>query len=830
MDAGPVTNSSAIREKIESSRKTRLAILLGGIVLSQLILYGPSLLGRRILLPLDILAQAGHLIPPAPGTSPPFPHDQVQSDLTHVLELERRLVASELRQGRWPAWDPGQYTGKPVLQAPWLSPLSILPVMFRSPVVLAWQQMLLALIAGVGFYLFCRRALGLGYWSAVITAWTYPMTGFFVFWLGYANPTPVCFMPWLVLAIDQVVRFPTLKAMAGLALATCPTLCTRQLDASAQVLLFAGAYAIWRLLDVHGRACLTRPVRKIPLMLLGGWLLGFGLAAPYVMPVAEYVKQGARTARRVGGEEERPPGGIRALPLAVLPDQNGATRKGTYPISSPYQIESLAVVYVGFISTLFLAPLAWRSRRHRSLAIFATAASYVAVAWALNIGGIVMILRLPGLNMMSHNRSVKIATFAILAMAAIGLESLSRPTRRESRRWCLLPAALLAALGGWWAYRTGHLPEPIATEIATHFAQGKDRQWLPDATAVVEAQAWFSKVYLVGACLAAVAAACWGLLAFLARWRWWLTGIAAAVMFADMLWFAHDRASQCDPSLYYPKVPLLEEMARNTTGRVIGSGCLPPGLAEVAGLRDVRGYDGVDPSRYVQLLMLAATPNYTRTAYAYVQWMPPILEKLPPDKVKLSPILDLLGVEHVIFRGLPPAGFSPAFAGDDYWALQNPSRLPRAFVPRHVEVVTDEKARLDRLASPQFDPRTTAYLEVPVDLPGPARGQAIVVEETPTRIDISVEMDTAGLVVLADRWDRGWSARLNEEAVPILVADHALRGVAVPPGRGRLTFTYEPVTRTLGFVLFGLTLTALAAIAADGFRRRIRRHRPISPA
>ena len=84
----------------------------------------------------------------------------------------------------------------------------------------------------------------------------------------------------------------------------------------------------------------------------------------------------------------------------------------------------MSVAYAGLVATLFLAPLGWRSRRHRSFAVFATGLTYVALAWCLNIGGIVMILRLPGLNLMSHNRLVFAASFLILAMAAIGLDSL----------------------------------------------------------------------------------------------------------------------------------------------------------------------------------------------------------------------------------------------------------------------------------------------------------------------------------------------------------------------------------------------------------------------
>ena len=44
----------------------RLIIVLAGIVLGQVVLYGPSLAGRKILLPLDYLARPGVLLPPTP--------------------------------------------------------------------------------------------------------------------------------------------------------------------------------------------------------------------------------------------------------------------------------------------------------------------------------------------------------------------------------------------------------------------------------------------------------------------------------------------------------------------------------------------------------------------------------------------------------------------------------------------------------------------------------------------------------------------------------------------------------------------------------------------
>jgi hypothetical protein len=812
---------NTIRDRIETSKSTRLAILLAGIITSQGILYGPSLVGAKILLPIDLLAQPEVYIPVTPATANLVPHDQIQSDLAYVIEPERMFVASELRQGRWPLWVPGQYAGKPVLQWPWLSPLAILLAAIPSPIVLAWHQLLAAIIAGAGFYLFCRRALGVRFWPAVITAWNYPMTGFFVFWLGYPNSAHVYWLPWLVLAVDGVVRRPSWRGMAALALTTCVVLCGRQLDIAAQALMVSGLYGLWRAYETYGKDFFGRAARKAGGLTLAGWLLGFALAAPYVVPLAEYSMTGARAAERRSGFEERVPNGLSALPLLVLPDANGATHKDSYPLPGPYQIESMSVAYAGLLATLFLAPLAWRSRRYRSFAVFATALTYVALAWCLNIGGIVMILRLPGLNLMSHNRLVFAASFAILAMAAAGLDSLGEPGEGGSRAWCYVPGALLALLSAWWCYRAGHLPEPIATEIGKLFKEGKAGRWIHEAAGVGRVQAWFARVYLVGALLGLAACASWLLLARRRAWPAWATAAVSGVMLLDMVWFAHDRNAQCDPAFYYPRVPLLDEIAKLSTGRIIAFQSLPATLAQVAGLRDVRGYDGVDPLRYLQLLRLASEPSSNDFVYARVEWAKPKVSYPTLETVKLSPILDLLGVQYFIVRRQVQGAFKPPLVSPDYWALRNPSALPRAFVPRRVESIPDQKDRLAKLGSPDFDPSAVAYVETAVALPEAARGRATVIAEKPTEVTLSLTMETPGLVLLADAWDKGWRARLDGELVPILRTDHALRGVVVPQGSRILKFTYEPSSLFGGLVLFALAAAILVGLwAVEATRRR----------
>jgi hypothetical protein len=261
--------------------------------------------------------------------------------------------------------------------------------------------------------------------------------------------------------------------------------------------------------------------------------------------------------------------------------------------------------------------------------------------------------------------------------------------------------------------------------------------------------------------------------------------------------------------LYYPRIPALEEVKKATPGRVMGYMCFPALLNHVCDLGDIRGDDGVDPARLVDLARIGAAACSPKVDYAATQLMAPKVISAPPKDYRLSPVLDMLNVRYVVHRGRPPASIHPDFSSPEYWIVTNRFALPRPYVPERVETVADDKERLAKLADEHFDPRRVAYVEEPIDLPSTCRGSAKIVEEIPTRIKMSLDMQTPGLVVLADLWDAGWHAYYNGNAVRILRTNHAVRGVAVPAGKGDLEFRYEPASVAWGLRFCGLALLVL---------------------
>jgi hypothetical protein len=780
--------------------------VLGGIIVLQAILYGPSLTGQKILLSVDLLAQPNYYLPRTPEVCRIVPHDVIMSDMILQGEPARQFALAELHAGRLPFWCPYEYAGVPSYR--WnFSPICALNYLFASPVVLAWTQMLIALVTGVGAYLFCRRVLGVGYWPAAIAAWCLPISGTPVIWEGCGAPPVICWLPWMLWAVHSAIRQPLSWAGLAVALLTFVILISGAMDIAGQVLLTAGLFAVWCYFDHYGKTCI-RPRSMLSLVGVGtGWLLGILMATPLLFPLLEYSGTGARMIRRQQGEEERPPVGLTALPQVVLPEMYGLTQPGSLRYVYGNRPESSAAAYAGLLATLLLAPLAWCSRRHRSINCLWTALGFLGLAWCINVPGLVTLMRMPGLNMMSYNRLVFVTTFAILAMAAVGLDVLWRG--EVSRRWWFgLPMCLLAVLFGWCVYRSLVLPELIGAQLPAAISQGRVVGSIHDLGGVAEVQSNFSRSYAVAAALSAIGLLGWFWLWFRAKVPAWSVPVLGAILLGDLLWFGYGVACQSDPWLYYPPIPALQAIAKSTPGRVIGYACLPAKLALTQGLHDIRGYDAIDPLRLIQVLGLAAARETPLVPYALIQWLIPRVDLQKPGVLRLHPVLDMLGVRYVIFRGTPPPGILADFVSTDYWVLVNKTALPRVFIPNRVEVVGNDQQRLQHMGDEHFDPRDVAYVEQPLStaLPAGARGTVSIVNEIPMQITLSLDMQTAGLVVLADLWDTGWKAYLNGTSVPILRTNHAVRGVVAPAGQGKLEFRYEPNSFAWGIRIAGLAL------------------------
>jgi hypothetical protein len=87
-------------------------------------------------------------------------------------------------------------------------------------------------------------------------------------------------------------------------------------------------------------------------------------------------------------------------------------------------------------------------------------------------------------------------------------------------------------------------------------------------------------------------------------------------------------------------------------------------------------------------------------------------------------------------------------------------------------------------------------------------GEAIVARAEGGRLD--VRADGPGVLVIAEGWDRGWSAALDGAAARLFRVNHAQLGMALPEGTHRVTLRYRP----RGFVAGALLCAAGVALLA----------------
>jgi hypothetical protein len=148
--------------------------------------------------------------------------------------------------------------------------------------------------------------------------------------------------------------------------------------------------------------------------------------------------------------------------------------------------------------------------------------------------------------------------------------------------------------------------------------------------------------------------------------------------------------------------------------------------------------------------------------------------------------------------------------------------VPRAWLVDEVEVLADPDARLRRLADPSFDPARTAILEERApEVSRRARGSVMRVNDR----EFVADVDAPALLVVGETCHSGWRCEVDGLPQPVLRANHAMKAVALGPGRHRVTFSYRPRS-----VLLGALCSAVSLALLGGWLLLRRRRNPSSSA
>jgi hypothetical protein len=163
--------------------------------------------------------------------------------------------------------------------------------------------------------------------------------------------------------------------------------------------------------------------------------------------------------------------------------------------------------------------------------------------------------------------------------------------------------------------------------------------------------------------------------------------------------------------------------------------------------------------------------------------------------------------------------FVPVFTPPDAATvvLENRAVLPKGWLVPSVIVLPDPAQRLAVFQSPEFNPAKMAMVESPPPFPMagfktaeplPQRVRVPVYESE--RIVLDAETPANSLLVLGEKYYKGWKATVDGKRAEIVPVNHVLRGVYLTPGKHRIEYVFDPLPFKIGKYL---TLTSFAFFA-----------------
>jgi hypothetical protein len=670
-----------------------------------------------------------------------------------VAQFQPFLAYTRARLPDIPLWNPYIEGGRPFnanMQSAIFSPFSwpayVLPFWWSLGLIGALKLW----VPAFGTFLLARR-LGQSVGAALLAGVVAGFGLFHVVWLAWPLSSVWAWLPWVLLCTDHVVRGPTRRNVAALALVVALQYFGGHPETSFHVL---AAAALWALL---------RGPRRVA-WFLGGVAAGTALAAIVLVPFVELLAHSSDLANRSGREHAHTP--LRFGLALALPDYWG---RPTQLASQPFIVTR--AFYAGALP-LMLAVIALLRPTRERVAVAATGA--VALAIVLGVQPFFFVANhVPGFAQ-AHNTRLAIVTLLCIALlAGWGLD-----TAAPRARAIVVAVAVVPVLAG--LIRAGAYPAYDALKVAWGFATPANVGVLPLASVFI----WIPFAAL-------------GVALLWQRPRW----LVPAAIVLTVLDLARAGLGQ-NPAIpvshaVTPRTGAMRAIGGERFVAVGGSNAgITPLTANVGmryGLRDGRGYDYPTDERYDDLWRRAVTPP------------DPLGFALPSTTASTSPgalrAMGLLAVSRVMSdRPLP---LREVYAGPDARVYANPSAVPRAFVVGQ-EVVGDQLATV---TAPGFDPRRSAAVSSPLGLRG--TGSAKVVRDEDERVVVRANADDRALLVLADTWFPGWKARVDGREAPIVRTDQLLRGVVVGPGQHTIEFQYVPWSWRVGWILSLLTAVAL---------------------
>lgn len=719
------------------------------------------------------------------------------------------------RHGIVPLWNPYVMFGLPFVgegQAAVFHPLSWLFIFLSTGTGLNWLMTSCFVLGGLFFYGYLR-ALRLGRVAALggALAWAFSSIPISRLYAGHLSmllvytPMPAVLMLW-----ERFRDSRRLSHLLGIALAYGAMLLGAHPQALSIFSLFFLFYVlIYGALGARSAPAARNEGRSVA-WLGAAIVLGIALGAVQLLPTADFAAISFRNASSIkfSGTFSFAPENLLTL-LAPrffgfeLPPATANLYWGRLLFWEMW-------AYIGVAPLLLATAGLMAAPRRRAVTLGACAAIFLLFSLGRFTPFFPLFYKLiPFFRIFRGTcKNIVIVQLCLVTLGAYGIEGLLNPGMKgRGRRLAVYLAGaasilLLLCLYIWFI--PGHAApgshwRTLLTQTAEIEEGGRldnvDSLEIVNSTAVCAGAQLLRSLLLVAALLGAVA------LGGVARWRWTLAPALLALILFDV---------------YGVFRPLLKDYQEETTRypdslvapfkkfpyppRVLEPNPMP-NVAMRYQYSGISGYTGNVLARF-------------NTFISRIQNSDPSEQKSDHPFNDHTPIYDFYAFDCMIQLRDQLDKQARVLAVGDVFALSSyPNRWPRAYLgaaPRRAG--SDAEALNMTLAD------TDGLLQSPVIQRGEGMPDAapLAPDETvnftsftPNRVELDVQAARPRVLVLAEMFEKNWTARVNGEKHPVYPANYLFRAIDVPAGRSHVVFEYRLMAFYWGAAL---TLLALAGV------------------
>lgn len=657
----------------------------------------------------------------------------------------RKIVIDQWKMGQVPSWNPFNFSGSPLagnIQAAAFYPLNLLFFFLSFP--WAWTVLIVSepLLAGVFLYAYLRH-LKLSSLSSLYGAISWSFSGFMIAWLTWGTIVHVVlWLPLILLAIDKLKDERTRWSVV-LVVALSAQFFAGHAQMSLYIVAVACVYALWK----------RERSFWIPL------LLAAGVTSVQWIPLISTVSQSSRV---VQADAWKAAGWF--LPWQHLAQFFAPDFFGN-PATLNYWGEWNYGEFIGYISIVGLIFALFSLVAHKRSAIVTfwgwTAAIILIFLLPTPIASLPYVFNIPVLVSLQPTRLLAILDFALVVLAAVGLERWR--LEKDTRIWLSIGSIGIVLLALWGSAVFFHT-----------------------ANAVISQRNLVLPSIVYGISVLCIAGA--GTIRTKNAMK--LASLAIIVVVTvDLVRFGWKFTPFTPHEYFFPRTAVIEFLQRQPKPfRVMSTDprIIPPNTLAFYGIESIEGYDPIYPSRYEEFM---AAVNRGKPDIS-----PPFgFNRILTATTVGSPLLEYMNVPYVLaLSDLNNNAFEKVFQEGEVRVYKSAS-MPRAYLVEGVRVVGTKQEAIQALYAVTL-PRKEAIVEenIHVDPMPLNQGEKVdIVGYETNRMELVTRTNYARYVVTGSMYDSGWHVYVDGAETSKYRTNYLFFGIVVPPGEHRITVQYR---------------------------------------